>query len=326
MSRSGGVVIRAAMSTACAAGLVLATAAPAFAARPVGHGGGGGGGGGGSATIGNDVSYPQCGAGRPSAPAFGIVGVNGGVASDLNPCLGPSSSYGSYSQSELYWAAAHATGTTTQPKVSLYVNTGDPGNLYNGSAIADWPTSSSAADPYGSCTTTTVTTSTGTAVVGQTSTACAWQYGHDRATQDGAWLTQEAQAVSAQESSVAVAAQPSAYVWWLDVETANSWQSGTAGLQMNVADLQGMVQGLTDAGVSGAGAVGVYSTRYQWSTITGGSTGSAGTSLAGLPDWLPGASTQSGAVSNCSAAAFTGGKVVLTQWTARSLDSDYACP
>ena len=321
----GGLAARAVVSTACAAGLVLATAAPAFAARPGGHGGGGGGGGG-SSTTGNDVSYPQCGASLPSAPAFGIVGVNGGLASDLNPCLGPSATYGSYSQSELYWAAARATGTTTQPKVSLYVNTGDPGNLYNGSVIADWPTSSSAADPYGSCATTTVSTSSGSAVVGQDSAACAWQYGHDRATQDGTWLTQEAQAVAAQESTVTVAAQPSAYVWWLDVETANSWQSGTTGLQMNVADLEGMVQGFRDAGVTAAGAVGVYSTTYQWTTITGGSTGSSGTSLAGLPDWLPGATTQTGAVSDCSAAAFTGGKVVLTQWTARSLDSDYACP
>ena len=323
-----GLGIRTAVSAACAAGLLLASAGPAFAAGPGGRGGGGGGhgGGGGSTTTGNDVSYPQCGASLPSSPAFGIVGVNGGIANDLNPCLGPTSSYGSYAQSELYWAVARATGTTTQPKASLYVNTGDPGNLYNGSAIADWPTSSSAEDPYAACTTTTVTTSSGPAVVGADSPGCAWQYGYQRAVQDRTWLTQEAEAVTAQESAVAVASQPSAYVWWLDVETGNSWQSGTAGLQMNVADLQGMVQALRDAGVSGTSAVGVYSTTYQWTTITGGSNGSAGATLAGMPDWLPGATTQTGAVANCSATGFTGGKVVLTQWTARSLDSDYACP
>ena len=321
MSHPVLLAARAAVSAAGALCLLLAGAAPAFAAKPGGHGGGGG-----TATTGNDVSYPQCGATLPSAPAFGIVGVNGGLANDLNPCLGPTSSYPSYSRSELYWAAADSTGVTTQPKASLYVNTGDPGNLYNGTPIADWPTSSSLTDPYGSCTTTTVTTSSGTAVVGQDSAACAWQYGYDRAAQDGTWLGQEAQAIDAQESTVPVAAQPSAYVWWLDVETGNSWQSGTADQQMNVADLQGMVQALRDDGVSGATAVGVYSTSYQWSTITGGSTGAAGPSLAGLPDWLPGATTQSGAVSNCSAAAFTGGKVVLTQWTSRSLDADVACP
>ena len=317
-------VARAAASAAGALCLLVAGATPAFAAKPGGHGGGGGGGS--TATTGNDVSYPQCGVTLPSAPAFGIVGVNGGLANDLNPCLGPTSSYPTYSRSELYWAAAHSTGVTTQPRASLYVNTGDPGNLYNGTAIADWPTSSSLTDPYGSCMTTTVTTSSGAAVVGENSPACAWQYGYDRAAQDGTWLGQEAQAIDAQESTVVVATQPSAYVWWLDVETGNSWQSGTAGQQMNVADLQGMVQALRDDGVSGAAAVGVYSTTSQWSTVTGGSTGTAGPSLAGLPDWLPGAITGSGAAANCSAAAFTGGKVVLTQWTSRSLDSDDACP
>jgi acyl-homoserine lactone acylase PvdQ len=28
-----------------------------------------------------------------------------------------------------------------QPKASLYVNTGDPGNVYNGAVISDWPQS-----------------------------------------------------------------------------------------------------------------------------------------------------------------------------------------
>ena len=86
-------------------GLVLAgTAGRAAAAPPAGHGGHGGPGGGtgtGTSTpsAGNDVSYPQCGSTLPGAPAFGIVGVNGGLANDLNPCLGPSSSYPSYGQS-----------------------------------------------------------------------------------------------------------------------------------------------------------------------------------------------------------------------------------
>ena len=83
--------------------LMFATAAPAIAAKPS-HGGGGGGGGSGSTTTGYDISYPQCGTSFPSSTAFGIVGVNGGLASDLNPCLGPASSY---TQSELYWAVAH---------------------------------------------------------------------------------------------------------------------------------------------------------------------------------------------------------------------------
>jgi hypothetical protein len=38
----------------------------------------------------------------PASPAFGIVAVNGGLANELNPCLGPSSAYPSYQQAELY--------------------------------------------------------------------------------------------------------------------------------------------------------------------------------------------------------------------------------
>ena len=94
-----GLVVQASVVVA----LMFATAAPAIAAKPS-HGGGGGGGGSGSTTTGYDISYPQCGTSFPSSTAFGIVGVNGGLASDLNPCLGPASSY---TQSELYWAVAH---------------------------------------------------------------------------------------------------------------------------------------------------------------------------------------------------------------------------
>ena len=303
--------------------LVVGGAVPAFAAKPTGtgHGGGGGGGGGGTATAtGNDISYPQCGSSFPSAPAFGIVGVNGGVASDLNPCLGPSSSYPNYTESELYWAVAASVGGTTQPKASLYVNTGDPGNVYNGTVIGDWPTTSVSGDPYGSCTTTTVTLTSGTYLVGQNSDGCAWQYGYNMATQDAGWLSAAASAIDGQESSVSVAGTASSYPWWLDVETGNTWQSDTT---MNVADLQGMIAGLTAAGVNAA-TIGVYSTSSQWNTITGG-TSSASGSLYGIANWIPGARGLSGAEANCTQASFTGGKVVLTQWFGHPVDGDYAC-
>ena len=68
--------------------------------------------------------------------------MNGSLANDLNSRFGPSSSYPSYTQSELYWAFTASLGGTTQPKTSLYVHTADSGNLYNGKPIADWPTSS----------------------------------------------------------------------------------------------------------------------------------------------------------------------------------------
>jgi hypothetical protein len=124
------------------AGLIAAS--PALAATAQGSDAGNRAASAGPATTsanGNDVSYPQCGKTFPSRPAFGIVGVNGGLANDLNPCLGPSSAYRSYKQSELYWAVSAATGSTAQPKASLYLNTADPGNLYNGKPVADWPKS-----------------------------------------------------------------------------------------------------------------------------------------------------------------------------------------
>jgi hypothetical protein len=300
---------RARAAAILASALVLAQAVPALAAKPSG----GGSGGGTTTPTGNDISYPQCGGAFPSGSAFGIVGVNDGLANTLNPCLGP---YPSYSQSELYWAAATSTGSTSQPKASLYVNTADPGNIYNGTPIGDWPTTSGTT-PYGTCSTTTVTTKNGTYTVGQNSTACAWQYGDLKASQDAAWLTIAA-AANAQGAPTAVPTTAGAYPWWFDVETANTWQSGTAGQAMNVADLQGMIAGLQAAGAT---AFGVYSTASQWSSVVGST---ALGSLQGLPDWVPGAKTLSGAINNCKQTSFTGGKVTITQYTSR-IDTDYAC-
>ncbi|MHB1924408.1 MAG: hypothetical protein ACYCSJ_06945 [Acidimicrobiales bacterium] len=271
---------------------------------------------------GYDVSYPQCGSSLPSGGAFGIVGLNDGLANNLNPCLGPSSAYPSYTQSELYWSVASSTGQSSQPKSSLYLNTADPGNVYAGTQISDWPTSSSSADPYGSCTTTTVATTSGPATAGANSTACAWQYGYNKAAQDASWLTAAANAINSQSPPVTVAPDPGSYQWWLDVETVSTWQSGTSGQAMNVADLQGMMAGLQAAGVSGIGA---YSTSQQWDQVTGGTTAASG-SLYRIPVWLPGATTGTQAQANCAAQpSFTGGAVTVTQWTSTPADSDYAC-
>lgn len=66
---------------------------------------------------GYDISYPQCGAAYPARPAFGIVGVNKGLAFSANPCLA----------SEITWAG----GTRAQ----LYANTGNPGPALS----SHWP-------------------------------------------------------------------------------------------------------------------------------------------------------------------------------------------
>jgi hypothetical protein len=307
------LVVRVLAQAVAAGALAAAIAGPALAAAS-GHSSGASR----SALTGNDVSYPQCGTAFPPGPAFGIAGVNGGLANDLNPCLGPSSAYPSYSQSELYWAVADSTGGTSQPAASLYLNTADPGDVYNGSPVADWPTSGTT--PYGTCATTIVTTSTGTYTVGADSPACAWQYGYDKAAQDVSWVSSAAEAIDAQSPQVTVSAAAGTYPWWLDVETVNTWQSGTGGQAMNVADLQGMVAALQQ---SGALSVGAYSTAAQWNQVTGGTASSSG-SLYGIPDWIPGAKTLSRAKSNCGLASFTGGRIAVTQWAGHP-DSDYAC-
>lgn len=286
-----------------------------------GQGGGGGhGGGGGSTPTGTDVSYPQCGSQLPSGPAFAIVGVNGGLANDLNPCFGPSASY----QSELAWAAESTAGGTSQPNVQLYVNTADPGNAYNGTPILDWPLSDTITLSDGTSPTVTPPAGYGTCeptptdpTTGENSTACAWVYGYWRAAQDAVWLQTAAAAINAQ-SSPAVSDAVSGYQWWLDVETVNSWQTGTQGQAMNTADLEGMVAALTNAPL-----VGVYSTSSQWDTITGGTPSSS--TLSGLAQWVPGAKTLSQAEQACTTAtSFTGGPIAITQWRGNP-DNDYAC-
>jgi hypothetical protein len=269
---------------------------------------------------GNDISYPQCGTPFPPSPAFGIVGVNGGLANNLNPCLGPSTSYPSYHQAELYWVAAASTGTSSQPKASLYVDTADPGHLFNGTPVPDWPKSGTT--PYGRCTTTTVTTPKGTFTVGRNSRACGWQYGYNKAARDVSWLAAAAKAIDDQKPPVTIAATASSYPWWLDVETQSSWRTGTSGQALNVADLQGMIAALRHAGAS---SIGAYSTSYQWGVITGATTSSSG-SLYQIPDWIPGATSLSGAKSNCSLPSFTKGRVQITQWLVSGHpDNDHAC-
>ncbi len=313
-------ILRSTTLGACAAlAVVLLGAAPVLAAQPAakGHNPTSSAGGHTSTPTGNDISYPQCGGSFPSGQAFGIVGVNDGLANNQNPCLGPYQGGGA-STSELYWAAATSNGGTSQATASLHVNTADPGNMYNGKPVADWPKTGGNAT-VGYCTTISVDGYT----VGADSNGCAWQYGYNKAVQDGLWLQSAASAVNnalgtSCTATNAIPCSPASYPWWLDVETANTWQSSTA---MNVADIQGMLAGLDS--FSGSPTIGIYSTSYQWSQIVG--TQSA-LSTSGLPDWIPGARKLSGAEANCSLSSFTGGTVTVTQWFGHPFDGDYACP
>lgn len=225
--------------------------------------------------LGNDISYPQCSTTLPTAHAFGIVGVNNGLATTTNPCL----------STELAWAAK-SSGSTAQPKVQLYVNTGNPGGLNT----ASWP--STGTNPYGTCD-------------HSNSLACAYQYGWNRAVDD------------ATNRGVT---NPQTYTWYLDVETANTWDSTSGGTQRNTADLEGMTAYFQSIGAK----VGLYSTSYQWGVIVGSSSSSS--NLNGLSSWLPGATSTSSAQANCAAAPLTtGGTVRMAQYTSSNLDYDVSC-
>src|SRR5688500_1569990 len=170
--------------------------------------------------VGVDVSYPQCGRPLPTGQAFAIVGVNGGTAATTNPCLATYLEWGEQS-----------TGATVHDDVQLYVNTGNPagGDL--------WPQAGS--NRYGDCD-------------GSNSTACAYQYGWDRAHDD---------------ATIRGISNPEQYMWWLDVEIANTWDYTDGGGVRNAAVLEGMTEYFTSIGTRG---VGIYSTRYQWGRIVGG--------------------------------------------------------
>ena len=234
-----------------------------------------------STPIGNDISYPQCSETLPSQQAFAIVGVNDGLANTTNPCLA----------TEITWAQ-NSSGAAGQPKVSLYVNTANPGKV----GVADWPknnhdpvTGRRVTDPYGTC-------------AGKDNAACAWQYGWNIADLDA-----RTRGVS----------NPGRYRWWLDVETISSWEPK---IQNNRADLEGMVTYFHRIG----GTVGIYSTNGQWIGIVG--TVPSTSSLYRLADWIPGAKKLSRAKANCRSAPLTGGgTVTVTQWTVSSANSDFSC-
>lgn len=253
---------------------------------------------GGTATtspVGLDISWPQCGVKVPTSQAFGIVGVNGGLATTTNACL----------KDQLVWASK-SVGGTKQDKIQLYVNTANPGGL----GTASWPTTNidsignTSSNLYGACD-------------GSDSLACAWQYGWNRAVED-AVLRFTPAATQAGVSSLA-----SNYIWWLDVETSNTWK--TAGNTFNNQSNTAVLEGMTSYFKSVGGRVGLYSTSYQWNQIVGSSV-NVSSNLNGLSSWLAGASNLSSAKQTCSASPLTTGSlVVLTQYVSKSLDYDYSC-
>jgi hypothetical protein len=102
-------------------------------------------------------------------------------------------------------------------------------------------------------------------------------------------------------------------VWWLDVETDNSWSTNT---DFNRASLQGMIGAITQYTI--LPTIGFYSYPGQWDSITN-------SWKNGYPNWAAtGSSDFKQAVSYCQGQDFNGGRTWLTQYTTR-LDNDYAC-
>lgn len=238
--------------------------------------------------VGYDVSYPQCGVELPHERAFAVVGVNGGLSTRANPCL----------REQLSWAAASTGVVEGQPATQLYLNTANPGQLRD--QVTTWPERGDT--PYGACD-------------GANSTACSWQYGWERARNSVVSFFVPAARAARMDS------QPSRYTWWLDVETMNTWQSGSGeALDRNQATLEGMTAYL----LSRDAQVGVYSTNQQWSRIVGDV--DRGSNLAPLDSWLAGATSLQEATAACSKPPLVPrGEVALTQYVRDDLDHNHAC-
>ena len=236
-----------------------------------------------AAVLGNDISWPQCGGDLPAPPAFAIIGVNGGRPDTINPCLA----------TQLGWAD-HTSAAQGGTPAAVYVNTAATGpteslwwpstNNYRGTDVGN---------PYGMCD-------------GTESAACAYVHGYAMAFDDVTDLKEAGDAGAVRR------------MWWLDVETGNSWLADTA---VNAAELEGMTAYLEGAGAE----VGIYSTAYQFGLIVGAV--NPGRNLYTLKNWVPGAESTPSARENCDSAPLTpGGLVTLTQFTEENLDYNYLCP
>ncbi|MBV9582621.1 MAG: hypothetical protein JO057_28895, partial [Chloroflexi bacterium] len=227
---------------------------------------------------GYDMSFPQCGKTLPSTFAFTILGVNGGRAFDFNPCLA----------SLMSWALTSPPPpvSTQQPRVSLYLNTDNPGPDDPGGR---WP-AAGVSQPR--------------ACDGSASVDCAYDYG---------WYAAQAALTRAGNNATSLP-------WWLDVETSNTWSGDVSS---NSAVLQGAVALLKSSNVA---AIGVYSSPRQWGQITGATTPDSPINqpFTNLYNWLARAHTADEAPTLCSH-TFTGGRVKLVQYPLNGFDADYAC-
>jgi hypothetical protein len=238
------------------------------------------------ASLGYDVSFPQCGATLPSNAGFGIVGVNDGHPISANPCLA----------NEISW-----TASTTSGAPSFYMNTDAPGPA----GTSNWPTNQSSPK----------------ACTGVNSVACAYDYGWNAGLNS---FGNAVIAETSLGTSSPLTAVTSAH-WWLDVETGNHWETiesayGPSGQSQSIDQnmLLGAIAYLRSVNIVN---VGIYATAQQWRTITG----TPPTAFATIPAWMPGYPTLSAAQAACLTPSFDGGRVAMIQYPQSGLDGDYVC-
>jgi hypothetical protein len=254
-------------------------------------------GGGGSGPAGYDIGYPQCGQALPVSPAFGVVGVNNGIVFSANPCLGSGAS------SELAWAER-----ATNQAPSFYANTANPGPAYS----SHWPVGQTSPQPC--------------AADAPNAPGCSYDYGWNAARDSfNDAVNAELQLHGSGFDGAGAAAQAR---WWLDVETSNSWETlesaygqTSSAKENDTQALLGAVAALRSVAVS---SVGVYSTGYQWTQVTGG-TATTGSRFVANPSWVAGSSSATAAQRLCGTTGFTGGTVTLAQYPRGGFDGDLAC-
>jgi hypothetical protein len=102
-------------------------------------------------------------------------------------------------------------------------------------------------------------------------------------------------------------------LWWLDVETDNSWSSSTA---INEATLEGANAAIQHHIMMPV--VGFYSSPYQWNTIVGNWQNDSYT-------WIgTGGLDKATGEQGCTETSFTGGPVILSQYTLK-FDENVPC-
>jgi hypothetical protein len=233
----------------------------------------------GGATLGYDVSWPQCDDEHPEPIGFAIVGVNGGRVYKPNPCLA----------AQLAWAG---------PGSDLYMNTANPGPGNS----EFWP---SGQERPRECDTD--------ATPGPGTPDCAYLYGWNAAADS--YRLALAAYVELGWTDAAEERLPGDITWWLDVETANSWQHDRS---LNVAALRGVVDFLESMKVE---EVGFYSTPLLWLRVTGSTD-----AFAAYPAWHAGAHSREEAEERCAHDAFTGGELRFVQWIENGIDTNLRCP